>query len=646
MGKLKRMLAVLIWTAALSAGEAAPSEYDWPCYGRDPGGARYAPLTQINRKNVHRLKLAWRFNTGDVSRGEDGRRPSKFEATPILFAGKLFLSTPFSRVIALDPATGRELWGFDPKLNLDLRYSESLVSRGVAAWTDAESSEKPCGRRIFFGALDGRLFALDAATGRPCKGFGKAGMVNLKQGLGKVEEAEYSITSPPVVVNDVVAVGSAIGDNRAVTVEPGVVRGYDVRSGKQLWAWDPIPRSYKDKGWETWSSEGARKTGAANVWSIMTADPERNLIFAPTGSASPDYYGGERLGHNLFANSVVALDASSGRVVWHFQAVHHDLWDYDVAASPALTTVRRDGKDVPAVTVNTKMGHVFVLHRETGAPLFPIEERPVPRSDAPGESAAPTQPFPVLPPPLLAAKLTEDDIWGATEDDRAACAKWFAELRNEGVFTPPSLQGTLVFPGFVGGVNWGGAAIHEGRRVMITAINRLPFWVRLIPRDRFERERRESRVDAQFTAQRGAPFGMSRAPFLAPSGAPCVKPPWGKIVAVDLDSGAVLWETPTLAPKSAGPDAGPLGSISLGGPIATAGDLVFIAADQGEALRALDIETGRELWRAPLPAGGQATPMTYQLGADGKQYVVIAAGGHGGLGTTLGDSLLAFALPD
>ncbi len=642
-----RTLPLWIAIPLLAGGPQSGSAYDWPQYGRDPGGARYAPLDQINRDTVARLEKAWEFRTGDVSRGEQGRRKSKFEATPILFGGALYLSTPFSRVIALDPATGARLWAFDPKLDLGKRYSESLVSRGVASWTDARAEAgAPCARRIFFAALDGRLLALDAATGKPCVGFGENGVVDSRAGIGKTDPKEYTVTSPPVVCGDVVAVGSAIGDNRAVTVEPGAVRAFDARTGKRLWLWDPIPRSHRDKGWETWASEGARKTGAANVWSIMTADPERGLIFAPTGSASPDYYGGERLGANLFANCVVALEAKTGAVVWHFQVVHHDLWDYDVAAAPALATVRRDGRDTPAVVVNTKMGHVFVLHRETGEPLFPIEERPTPRSDVAGELAAPTQPFPVKPKPLIEPVLTPDQVWGATESDRRYCAELLASLRNEGMFTPPSLQGTLVNPGFVGGVNWGGAAIHGGRGVMVANINRLPFWVRLIPRDRFAQERRADRIGAQFTAQRGAPYGMSRGALLAPSGAPCVKPPWGKTVAVDLNSGEVLWETPTLTPKAmAAPTNGELGSISLGGPITTAGGLVFVAADQGEALRALDLETGEELWRVPLPAGGQATPMTYQLGADGKQYVVIAAGGHGGLGTTPGDYVIAFALP-
>ena len=623
----------------------------WASYGRDRGGSRYSPLKQIDRGNVSRLELAWSYRSGDVNDGSDGRRKTKFEATPILFGDTLYFSTPFSRVIALDPETGQQRWSFDPKIDLRLHYSESLVSRGVSSWTDSQAADgAPCRGRIAFASLDARLHSLDAASGKPCADFGDQGQVDLKVDVGRVELGEYEVTSPPAVIGDLVIVGSALGDNRRVEVERGVVRAFDARNGQLRWAWDPIPRRPGTPGWETWSAQGARKTGAANAWSIISTDPARGLVFVPTGSAAPDFYGGERLGANLFANSVVALRASTGEVVWHFQVVHHDIWDYDVAAQPLLTTVRRQGREVAAVVVNTKMGHVFVLHRETGKPLFPVEERPVPRSDVEGESASPTQPFPVLPPPLH-RKLEGKQAWGMTPQDQEFCQKNLDKLRYQGIFTPPSLQGTLVYPGFAGGVNWGGAAADPVTGRMVVNLNHLPFWVRLIPRHRFDQERRQARtnrLDAQFTSQSGTPYGMSRNALLSPNQLPCTPPPWGQTVAVDLNSGKILWEVPTNSHKALGsnPAAGKWGSLAFGGPILTAGGLVFTAGDQGESFRALDAETGRQLWSADLPAGGNATPMTYQLRPDGRQYVVIAAGGHGDLGTTLGDYVLAYALPE
>src|SRR5262245_51474512 len=383
-------IALLLMMAATLPQMTVP-EGAWGSYGGDPGGTRFSTLTQINRENVAKLKVAWTFHTGDVSNGSQGMRKSKFEATPILFNGTLYVSTPFNRVIALDPETGTQRWSFDPKIDLKTEYSESLVSRGVSAWEDIKAAASaPCRRRIFLGTLDARLIAIDADRGVECANFGTKGEIDLKQNVGTIQKGQYAVTSPPAIINDIVVVGSSIGDNRRVDVERGVVRAFNARTGAQLWAWDPIPRSKDEAGYDTWSPDGAAKTGAANAWSAISADPARDLVFIPTGSAAPDFYGGVRLGNDLFANCVVAIRASTGKIVWHFQVVHHDLWDYDVASQPLLMTLRRDGKDVPAVVVNTKMGHVFVLDRETGKPLFPIEERPVPKSDVAGEEASTT----------------------------------------------------------------------------------------------------------------------------------------------------------------------------------------------------------------------------------------------------------------
>jgi quinoprotein glucose dehydrogenase len=630
-------MRLAVWIGLLTIGffqrdSGVPA--DWPYYGGDAGGSRFSAARQINRTNVARLTPAWTFRTGDVSYGDAGMRKSKFEATPILFKGVLYVSTPFNRVIALDPASGKQRWSYDPHIDLKARYSESLVSRGVTAWEDRRARETaPCRRRIFLGTLDARLIAIDADTGMACSVFGDSGQVDLKRGIDIVEASQYQITSPAAIVNDILVVGSAIGDNRQVDVERGVVRAFDARTGRPLWSWDPIPRSQQSPAWKTWTSAAAAKTGAANAWSVISADAERDLVFVPTGSAAPDFYGGERVGNNLYANSVVAIRASTGKVIWHFQVVHHDLWDYDVASQPLLTTVKRNGRDVPAVVVNTKMGHVFVLHRETGKPLFPIEERTVPKSDVLGEEASPTQPFPVLPPPLHPHTLPVDQLSG-DPTEVAACQEQIRGLRYEGIFTPPSLKGTIIYPGYAGGVNWGSAAADKTKSVMVVNVNQIAFWVRLIPRAEFADKRIEAsrlQIEAEFTAQRGTPYGMSRAMIRSPKGNPCVPHPWGQTVAVDLNSGEIRWRTP--AP-----------TFSFGGAIITGGGLVFLAGGLDQKLRALDIDSGKELWSATLPAAAQSTPMTYQL-PNGKQFVVIAAGGHGDLPVTLADYLVAYALP-
>jgi quinoprotein glucose dehydrogenase len=628
-------MTMAILAAFFSQAAQDTRSVDWPQYGSDAGGSRHSLASAINRENVSQLKPAWTFRTGDMSDGKSGRSGSKFQATPVFFHDTVFLSTPFNRVIALHPATGKQIWAYDPKIDLTQRYSEDFVSRGVSTWEDKAAADGvPCKRRIFIGTLDARLIAIDADRGRPCAGFGNEGQIDLTQGVGKVQPGQYEITSPPAVMNDLVVVGSSIGDNRRVEVERGIVRAFHARTGKLHWSWDPIPRNPESPGWSTWTPDGARRTGAANAWSIISADPKLDLVFVPTGSAAPDFYGGERLGDNLYANSVVAIQASTGKVVWHFQVVHHDLWDYDVAAQPLLTTVMRDGEAKSAVVVNTKMGHVFVLDRQTGKPLFPTEERPVPKSDVPGETASATQPFPVLPPPLHPQKLSPDDAWGMDETERNACREQIAALRFDGIFTPPSLQGTLLYPGYVGGVNWGGAAADPARGVMVVNINQLPAWVRLVPRSEFRAKATEARrvqSEVQFTEQEGTPYGMSRMILLSPKGVPCIAPPWARTVAVDLNDGTIKWSVP--AP-----------GITLGGAITTAAGLVFVSGFHDQRLRALDIETGKELWAGPLPSAAYATPMTYQV-SNGRQYVVIAAGGHPDLDAPIGDYVAAFALP-
>ena len=624
-------------------GGAAGSSGEWPHYGNDAGGSRDSPLAEIDRENVARLRVAWTYRTGEVL-GEPGPYAHyAFEATPLMVDGTLFLSTPYNRVIALDAETGQERWAWDAKVDRAHRVAIA-TSRGVSTWVDAKAGrDRVCRRRVFVGTVDARLVALDAATGAPCADFGRAGQIDLSEGIN-VSDARccYQVTSPPAIVDGLVVVGSAIGDNRAVDLERGVVRAYDARGGALRWSWDPIPTRESDPARASWAGHSWRRTGAANVWSVMSVDAERGLLFLPTSSPSPDFYGGERLGANVYANSVVALRAATGEVVWHFQVVHHDLWDYDVPAQPVLVTMPVEGKPVPAVVVATKMGHLFVLHRETGKPLLPVEERATPKSTVPGEEASPTQPFPIRPRPLVPASLGADDAWGLTPSDRDACRARIAALKFEGIFTPPSLEGTIIFPGYVGGTNWGGVSYDAARGLLIAPTNRLAFVVTLIPRDRFQQERAGSaRPGREFAAQRGTPYGMHREALTSPSGIPCNPPPWGALTAVELATGDVRWEVPL----GGSPELPAIpGSVNLGGALTTASGLVFISAARDAQLRAFDVETGRVLWTGALPAGGQATPMTYRA-PSGRQLVVIAAGGHTGLRTKTGDYVVAFALP-
>ena len=628
---LLRCLSPFLLLSLIPALSAAQSEADtgWPTYGNDPGGTRYSPAKQINRTNVSQLQVAWTFRTGALPHDEELDHKAAFEATPILVDGVLFLSTPYDHIIALNAASGAKLWEFDPKLELPYGASE-VTSRGVSAWRDASARPgQPCALRIFVGTLDARLIALDGATGKPCADFGVNGEVDLTNDVKLRDPGDYQVTSAPAIYKDLVITGSSIGDNRAVTLERGIVRAFDVRTGSLRWTWDPIA---------PWAYQTNPRTGAGNAWSTLSVDPERGLVFIPTGSASPDYYGGIRKGDNKWANSVVALKAATGEFVWGFQVVHHDLWDYDVASQPMLFTWK-DG--TPAIAITTKMARVFVLNRLTGAPLLPIHEELVAKSDIPGEESSPTQPNTTIH--LVPEKLSPEDAWGKDAQERQWCEDKIKAARSGDIFTPPSLQGTMVFPSNVGGVNWGSAAYDPERHLLIADTNRLIIFAKLIPRSEFEGARKNApdsdRLHGEFARQTGAPYGMFRTPLLAPSGLPCNQPPWGTVVAADLFTGKMAWDVP-LGSFIPGKNTG---TITLGGPMVTAGGLVFTAAAMDNYLRAFNSDTGQEVWKYELPAGGQATPMTYTL--NGNQYLVIAAGGHGKLGTKQGDYVLAFALP-
>jgi quinoprotein glucose dehydrogenase len=630
------MLTLLLFISLQSPG-------DWPAYGRDPGGARFSPLTQITRANVAQLQVAWTYHTGIPDMSGMGHRPPALEVTPIVVDGTMYVSTPTGIIAALDPATGTERWRFDAGVNPHRGYGD-FVSRGVTFWRDRRAAAgSACANRIFAATIDARLFALDAASGKPCAGFGSNGAVDLRVGLriAPFEFQAYEETSPPAVIGDLVIVGSGVADNSSPAPASGEVRAFNARTGVLDWTFDPIPQDTTDPAYKTWQGGSAKRSGAANVWSVIVTDPERDLVFLPTTSPAPDYFGGLRLGDNRYANSIVALRGSTGEVVWTFQTVHHDIWDFDNASPPALVTVSRSGAKIPAVIQTGKSGMLFVLDRTTGKPIFPVEERPVPPSSVPGEVASPTQPFTALVPPLVPLQYSAADAWGPTPEAKAACHDILAALRNEGPFTPPSIQGTLSQPGNIGGAHWGGVATDERRGLAVVPVNRVPAVIQLIPAQGFNGDSlyREDAARGiknwEYTRMAGTPYVMRRRIIIGPAGVPCTPPPFGALVAVNLGTGAIQWNVPL------GTFGGAPGSPNLGGPIVTAGGLVFIGATLDRAFHAFDIETGRELWTAALPAGARATPMTYEAG--GRQFVVIAAGGSDVWGT--GDAIIAFALP-
>jgi quinoprotein glucose dehydrogenase len=640
------LLSLLASGAALAAPDAG-----WPAYGGDAGGTRYSPLTQINRDDVAGLRVAWVFHTGEMGEGVKDWDRSAFEATPILYAGTLYFTTPSTNVLAVDAATGSLRWRYDSHSSKDLHYSDG-VSRGVSLWVDeASPADAACHARIYAPTLDGRLLALDAITGKPCADFGERGAVNLLKDVnwkedGSSEWRDYLVTSPPAIIDGKVIVGSSIGDNRGVQLELGIVRAFDARSGKLLWSWDPIPRDPSNPVYKEWSAEGAKLTGAANAWAPLSVDAARHRVYVPTGSASPDFFGGERPGDNRWANSLVALDATTGKLVWGYQLVHHDLWDYDLASQPALVDLIHDGKHVDAVIQATKTGFLYTFDRQTGTPIFPITEKPVPQDAVPGEKPSPTQPYPSAPPALVRqGPVTPDDAWSGAFFNTSLCKKAIEADRSEGIFQPPSTKESIMQPGNAGGANWGSIAFDPKHQIAVADTMDLAFQVALVPRDQLEAELKDPQYDDwEFGRMRGTPYAMRRRVLKGHLGAPCLTPPWGRLTAVDMVHGTIKWQIPLGdAPVLGGLLHFNVGMPVIGGPMITAGGLVFIAASlKDDRFRAFDLETGKLLWDDKLPAGGQATPMTYSIG--GRQFVVIAAGGYKG-DTARGDTVIAYALP-
>ena len=636
------------------AGDAPNSAADWPYTEGAAGGGRYSPLRDIDRTNVGRLTVAWTYRHGDFREGPFPfgiNKGTAFEATPIVVDRRLIFTTPYSRVIALDPESGAELWTFDPKIDRSRFYGNMMINRGVAYWRSSTQNDR-CSRRVFVATLDARLIALDAETGKPCADFGETGTVDLLAGLEPVVDSwEYNVTSPGTVVGDVIVVGSSIADTIRPAAPPGDVRAFDVRTGKRVWTFHTIPRR-GEPGAETWELD-TKRTGAANVWSTITADLARGWVFLPVSTPSPDFDGIDRPGSNLYSDSVVALDAATGRHIWHYQTVHHDLWDYDLAAPPVLVRVVHDGRPIDAVAQATKSGFVFLLDRTTGATLFPVEERPVPASDVPGEHTWPTQPQPTRPPPLVPQRLTESDLYARSPEHIQACREQLARLRNEGLFTPPSVRGSVLYPFSAGGANWSGAAFDPDHRLLFVPVVNLVHIAQLTPLP-------ESNL-ASNAAQplRGGLSGLwflltgrgtglryfisprTGRTLLAHDGVPCNAPPWGLLVAVDLDAGTIRWS----APNGVGED-GTRGLIGFGPPLVTASGLVFLGGTRDSRFRAYDADTGEVLRTFDLPAGLHAGPITYRLKPGGRQYLVVAPGGHIGLGSTLGDYVIAYALPE
>jgi quinoprotein glucose dehydrogenase len=622
---MKRVL--LGWMVLVSP---AVADTGWSQYGGDQGGQRHSAATQITPANVTGLRQAWSYSTGAMTRHAGSVSKSAFENTPILSEGKLFVCSAFQEVSAIDPGTGKEIWRFDPRLSDDrkLDYPNSFNCRGVAYWKDGEGKG-----RIYLAANNRRLYALDAATGKPVDSFGQHGSTAIYDGKLR-REGEMQFSSAPIVSHGVVVVGSSLDDNQMVDEARGTVHAFDAMTGAAKWSFDPV--------------QGQNlRAGASNVWAPISADDVRGLVYLPTSSPSPDFWGGYRTGDSKYSNAVVALKIETGTVAWSFQTSHHDVWDYDVASQPTLGKVTYRGKTVDAVLQPTKQGLLFTLDRETGQPIIPVEERKVPQGGAPGERLSPTQPFPVAPLPLAPHRISADDAFGLTFWDRGKCREMMKSARNEGIYTPPSTQGTIVYPFTGGGTNWGGLSFDAGRNVVFVNTNNVMHLVTLIPAKDID-TMRKAHPHEEISRNRGAPFGMWRKTLLSPWGLPCNPPPWGKLHAVDMHSGKILWSVPLGTTEDLAPFSqyilGKTGAPNLGGPISTASGLVFIGAAMDNYLRAFAAKSGAELWKGRLPAGGQATPMTYMW--KGKQYVVIAAGGHEKLGSKRGDQLIAFALPN
>ncbi len=615
-----RFLMAVFWCSTLLAQE-------WRYYGGDAGGMKYSALKQISRSNVTQLKVAWTFRTGDVSDGKTYPTRSAFEGTPLMVDGVLYVTTPFNRLIALDAETGKQIWAFDPLLNKEQPYN-LFINRGAAYWSQGEQ------KRVLFGTLDGRLFSIDAATGKPSEGFGLNGFIDLREGVAeRFPKRAYGMTSPPAIYKNLVICGSLTADG-----EPhgpnGDVRAFDVKTGKLVWRFHSIPLE-GEPGYETWEKGSAKDRAAANAWSVLSVDEARGIVYLPLTSPAVDLYGGDRKGAGLYGDSLVAVDAATGKRLWHFQTVHHNLWDYDLPAQPGLVTLERNGKAVPAVVQVTKTGFTYVFDRYTGKPLFDIEERGTAPSEVPGEQAWGSQPFPLKPPPFARQSMKPDELTDVTAESRAYCAKLMEGAAFGSLFTPVGLKPTVLFPGTNGGANWGGGSFDpETHTLYVNSMDVAMLFLMV---------KRPEGAEIPYRAQ-GSGSPSSR--FWDQKLNPCQKPPWGHLTAIDLDKGEFRWRSVLgVVDDLLAKGLPPTGAPNIGGSIVTAGGLVFIGATNDSRFRAFDKESGKELWTTRLPASADATPLTYLGKKSGKQFVVIAAGGGNKYNDIFSDSLVAFSLP-
>ena len=631
----------------LAGGPADAAQGDWANWGNAAGGNRFSPLAQITPANVGALTEVWSYSLGKEPNGE----AAPFEATPLKVGDKLFFCTGYNDIIAVDAETGRQAWRFAARSNTEGIFGQTC--RGVTYFAQPDApAGSPCAAMVYTATIDSRLLAVDATTGKACPTFGQNGAVNLLKGMSAAPVGYYHVTSPPALVAGKLVLGGWVTDGQTTGEPSGVIRAYDAVTGKLAWAWDigRPDRTGEPEPGETYTP------GTPNSWSVMSADPALGLVYVPMGNPTPDYYGGQRTSEmDKYSSAVVALDVATGRPRWHFQTTHHDLWDYDVGSQPVLFDLA-DGR--PALLQPTKRGELFMLDRRTGKPIAKVAEKPVPVSNAVGERSSPTQPFSVGMPSFRGTMPSEKTMWGVALIDQAWCRLRFRQARFDGPMTPVEAERpTITWPGSLGGHNWGSVAVDPGSRIALVNSSHVVTYSQLIPRAKADAMGLKPVAKPSFenvagpVAQAGTPYAVSVAPFLSPLVAPCTEPPYGLISAVDLDTRKLLWQKPFGTMRDSGPlllSTGlpiPMGVPNIGGAVVTASGLAFIGATQEHMLRAYDLRSGRELWKSGLPAGGNANPMTYWSGKSGRQFVVIAAGGHGGILSGHSDKLIAFALP-